>query len=466
MPRDLSAGLTTGEAECAIDWTGRGWGDAGFDALIARGRDALEIMGVDGRAGRTKRRPTATIINEGPAATVERGAGGAVATASFDGFPLFEVGVRRVSDGGDPALVAQTLALMLAARAWGAGPASSAGHRPALEIALDARGCIAEVSASAATLIGWSAEELRGVAATLLCRYPETVSKTTAALAADGVRALVCETELISSAGDWVALRVLFSAADAESRSQAAPLLAENTPRPGVMEPAEKRMVLGALHDLAGYMSALTLTYEALDADGCLSALPQDDRETMRDLQQRVARSIHDLRVRLAVGAVRARRAVVDDTLRGSANVLRRVAHPASMHLELGSADLLTELRDEDLMRILQNLVSNAREAAGPGGRVWIRTAVCMGQRLGVCIEVEDDGPMVPAENAERIFEEGFSTRGGAIGSRGLGLAVVGRLVREAGGRFALDQTEARKRFVVQLPATLPEDEPLPRGAS
>jgi two-component system CitB family sensor kinase/CitB family two-component system sensor histidine kinase CitS len=61
-----------------------------------------------------------------------------------------------------------------------------------------------------------------------------------------------------------------------------------------------------------------------------------------------------------------------------------------------------------------------------------------LGEQL--LIEVEDNGPGVPAEHAESIFVDGFSTKTGK--HRGIGLALVARLCRQHGGAVTLEESE------------------------
>ena len=65
--------------------------------------------------------------------------------------------------------------------------------------------------------------------------------------------------------------------------------------------------------------------------------------------------------------------------------------------------------------------------------------------------EVRDSGPGVPRPLVGRIFEAGFSTKETRHGPRGLGLALVKRLVTQHGGDVAV-RNEDGAIFSVRLP--------------
>jgi two-component system NtrC family sensor kinase len=99
------------------------------------------------------------------------------------------------------------------------------------------------------------------------------------------------------------------------------------------------------------------------------------------------------------------------------------------------------------LRQILFNLVRNAIEAAGPGGRVAIRVA---GDEAGVEVEVVDSGPGLAPGVHERLFEPFFTTKPRGTG---LGLAVSQAFARAHGGEITVgDDPGGGARFSVHLP--------------
>lgn len=92
--------------------------------------------------------------------------------------------------------------------------------------------------------------------------------------------------------------------------------------------------------------------------------------------------------------------------------------------------------------QVLINLISNALKFSPEGGRVTIRIAAETGAdgALAVRMEIEDQGPGIPADDRERIFKVFEQTDAGrALGGAGLGLSIcVGNLTL-MNGRIEID---------------------------
>jgi signal transduction histidine kinase len=101
------------------------------------------------------------------------------------------------------------------------------------------------------------------------------------------------------------------------------------------------------------------------------------------------------------------------------------------------------------LRQVLLNLVTNAIQAGGEGGKVEI---ILGGGPEEAVIEVADDGPGIPAENLERIFEPFFTTKPVETGT-GLGLSVSRSIVEELGGRLEVESAPGKGAlFRMRLP--------------
>jgi two-component system sensor histidine kinase KdpD len=101
--------------------------------------------------------------------------------------------------------------------------------------------------------------------------------------------------------------------------------------------------------------------------------------------------------------------------------------------------------------RILVNLLENAHRHAGAGGHVRIGAAALDGT---VVIRVSDDGPGIPADDAEAVFQPFWRSASGGL--TGLGLAIARGFAEENGGSLCADTTGSGATLVLTLPATGP----------
>jgi two-component system nitrogen regulation sensor histidine kinase GlnL len=117
----------------------------------------------------------------------------------------------------------------------------------------------------------------------------------------------------------------------------------------------------------------------------------------------------------------------------------------------------------DKLVQAFLNLVKNAAEAIEEGreaGRIILRTAFRPGVRMAVpgtsarvslplMIEVEDNGPGVVEDMKPHLFDPFVTTKRKGTG---LGLALVGKIIRDHGGVIECESVPKRTVFRVLLP--------------
>ncbi|TVP75520.1 MAG: hypothetical protein EA353_13710 [Puniceicoccaceae bacterium] len=114
---------------------------------------------------------------------------------------------------------------------------------------------------------------------------------------------------------------------------------------------------------------------------------------------------------------------------------------------------------EDELNQIWTNLLTNAADAVGEGGNITVTLNPAPGtgqksEQAGVLVEIADDGPGVPVELRQKIFEPNYTTkgRGGNFGL-GLGLGIARTIIERYGGTIAVDANEpCGARFRVWIP--------------
>ena len=121
-------------------------------------------------------------------------------------------------------------------------------------------------------------------------------------------------------------------------------------------------------------------------------------------------------------------------------------------------AGLTVRGREGPLGQVLRNLVDNARSFSPESGEVTvILQQGRQGQQTTARILIEDNGPGIPADKLEKIFERFYTDRpaGAAFGNNsGLGLSIVAQIVTtHMGTVIAENREKGGARFTIELPA-------------
>jgi signal transduction histidine kinase len=231
------------------------------------------------------------------------------------------------------------------------------------------------------------------------------------------------------------------------------------------------QMTSAVVHDLRNPLT-LVKGYadlaHALAVRGGDAAIIARELETVRTESDRLRRMIEEIldyarggAPRLAVETVLAR-GFLAEVLQPLAADLRERGIETAVDLRLDDALRVTLDRDR-VQRVLENLLTNAREALATWGiakRVWVR-AWAEGGHLAV--RVADSGPGIPTEAVEHLFEP-FAT--GKVQGTGLGLVTVRNLVKAHGGdvRVETKAPEGGAAFTVLLPLVAAEAVPVRAG--
>jgi signal transduction histidine kinase len=115
--------------------------------------------------------------------------------------------------------------------------------------------------------------------------------------------------------------------------------------------------------------------------------------------------------------------------------------------LDLRATHALVECDEEQMTQVILNIMMNALQVLGPGGRIDVSTHDS-GDTLA--IDVADDGPGIPPSDRAHVFEAFFFKREGGVG---LGLAIVQQIIQTHGGSIeAVESERAGALFRIRIP--------------
>ena len=243
--------------------------------------------------------------------------------------------------------------------------------------------------------------------------------------------------QLIILAIAGTGMRLLTARVEAEQRQ--ATQEAMRATRIAEREQARTDFISTVSHELR---TPLTATHAGLALLNLSSSdrLTPEERELLANSRRnvdRLGRLIDDLLAmnQLEAGTLRLDAEPVDlrDIATSAAAAIQPLMTARGQHLHLDLPQPLQLVGDRRrLEQVLLNLLSNAQRHTGNGATISIRGGTMPGWTM---IQVSDDGPAIPAADLDRLFEFG-AVRPTNMGT-GLGLVIVGRLVRLHGGRIS-----------------------------
>lgn len=195
-------------------------------------------------------------------------------------------------------------------------------------------------------------------------------------------------------------------------------------------------LAAGAVHDLKNLLGVIRNHAAVLREE--LAGAPPGTRESATDLGEAADRAAALVRHLLGYLRDETEPAVVVDLAAAvgeEEGVLRAVVpRTIALALELPAGPAFTRASPRRVEQILLNLLANSAGALGGRGRIAVRLQRAEG---GWALQVEDDGPGLPAEIVAHLFEPLRTTRAEA-GGLGLGLASVKALAAQDGATVAV----------------------------
>jgi signal transduction histidine kinase len=234
------------------------------------------------------------------------------------------------------------------------------------------------------------------------------------------------------------------------------------------LDRARSEFIANASHELRTPLFSLGGFLELMADEDVDEKTRREFLETMSQQVERLAKLATDLLdlSRLDTGRMRGEHEPVDlgETAHAVAEEFRGVSerrhHPIEVVVEGRPVARADELR---VLQVARALADNALVHTPEGTRVTLRA---FADRERAYLEVEDDGPGVPAEHIPHVFDRFYRADGGVASGSGLGLAIARELVTVMNGEVVLESEPGRTVVRVALgaaPTSVPASEPAER---
>jgi heavy metal sensor kinase len=219
----------------------------------------------------------------------------------------------------------------------------------------------------------------------------------------------------------------------------------------------QHRLVSDTSHELR---TPLTVMRSEIDVSLRADDLPPAAREVLESTREEVvgmSAIVEDLLVLATVdeGMLRLAPETADlhELASRAAESLRPLAARRGVSIDVDGGSAFADVDQDRMHQVLRNLLANALEFSPADGRVSIG-AWSSDREAGVV--VADEGPGIPPELHERIFDRFFradTSRTRATGGSGLGLAIAREIVLAHSGSIEVEVNQPRgSRFRVRLP--------------
>jgi two-component system OmpR family sensor kinase len=205
----------------------------------------------------------------------------------------------------------------------------------------------------------------------------------------------------------------------------------------------QRRFVADAAHELRSPLTAMSVQLDNVSA----AQLPADAAARLEQLRGGLRRTIALAEQLLSLA--RSQDATVQPIQSIDAKpVISRVVEDLLPLALARSTDLGVEIEDGvriastpvDLATVVRNVLDNAIRYTPEGGRVDLRLR---GGAAAASLEVEDNGPGIPVEDRNRVFDRFYRIVGSRQSGSGLGLSIVATIVNRWQGRIALSDAHA-----------------------
>ncbi len=214
------------------------------------------------------------------------------------------------------------------------------------------------------------------------------------------------------------------------------------------------RLAAGVAHSIRNPLTSIKMRLFSLERSLDLPPNQKEDLEVISEETRHIDTIVRNFLEYARPSKLRMQRMSASELIDMSLQLLRHRFKSYGVQVDLKRSMPLPEvLADPDqLKEVFVNILVNACEATGEGGAIRIEEEAATQAPLGpvAVIRISDNGPGIPADLQEKVFEPFFSTKEEGTG---LGLSIAARIIEQHGGRMTLESGRERgTTFVITLP--------------
>ena len=214
------------------------------------------------------------------------------------------------------------------------------------------------------------------------------------------------------------------------------------------------RLAAGVAHSIRNPLTSIKMRLFSLERSLDLPPNQKEDFEVISEETRHIDTIVRNFLEYARPSKLKMQKISPSELIDMNLQLLRHRFKSYGVNVDLRRSEPLPEiLVDPDqLKEVFVNILINACEATGEGGSISIEEEIAELQPLGLVsvIRIRDNGPGIPAELQENVFEPFFSTKEDGTG---LGLSIAVRIVAQHGGRLSLESEEGQgTTFIITLP--------------
>jgi PAS domain S-box-containing protein len=221
-------------------------------------------------------------------------------------------------------------------------------------------------------------------------------------------------------------------------------------------------------HDLRSPLSSLKLTLELL-SDGVFGQLNEQGTAVVKKSERSVTSlvaMINDLlemeKLNFGTFDLNLKKTSIDEVARQAIDMIASQAEKKEIRILRDCDNHSAQMDPDQMRRVIVNLLTNAIKFSPASSAIEIKAQLCPDEKSGaplVEVRINDQGPGIPAEKLEQIFEKfgqaGVNEESEKAGT-GLGLAIAKQIVEAHGGTIGVESSQGKgSSFWFRLPAEL-----------